>query len=94
MTNIDKPKTGGKESVTYFGTGFLPVRMMDNWFFMTGFGFFMNEFAKMLMVLKSNIKVIRPITAALACLFIKLRLNGPVNNISVMLGLLQETGRD
>ena len=61
---------------------------------MTGFGFFMNEFAKMLMVLESNIKVIRPITAALACLFIKLRLNGPVNNISVMLGLLQETGRD
>ena len=47
----------------------------------------------MLMVLESNIKAIRPITAALTCLTIELRLNGPVNNISVMLGLLQETGR-
>ena len=54
----------------------------------------MKEFAKMLMVLESNIKSIRPITAALTCLLIELRLNGPVNNISVMLGLLQETGRD
>ena len=89
MTNIDKPKTVSKESVTYFG----PVRMMDNWFFMKAFGCFMKEFAKMFMVLKSNIKVIRPITAALTCLLIELRLNGPVNNISVMLGLLQEAGR-
>ena len=46
------------------------------------------------MVLESNIKAIRPITAALTCLLIKLRLDGPVNNISVMLGLLQETGKD
>ena len=46
------------------------------------------------MVLESNIKAIRPITAALTCLLIKLRLNGPINNISVMLGLLQETRRD
>ena len=46
------------------------------------------------MVLESNFKAIRPITAALACLLIELRLNGPVNNIPVMLGLLQETGRD
>ena len=53
----------------------------------------MKEFAKMLMALESNTKAIRPITAALTCLLIKLRLNGPVNNISVMLGLLQETGR-
>ena len=88
MTNIDKPKTGGKESVTYLVTGSLPVRMMDNWFFMKGFGYFMKKFAKMLMVLESNIKAIRPITAALTCLLIELRLNGPVNNISVMLGLL------
>ena len=35
-----------------------------------------------------RIKAIRPITAALTCLLIELRLNGPVNNISVMLGLL------
>ena len=46
------------------------------------------------MVLESNIKAIRPITAALTGLLIELRHNGPVNNISVMLGLLQETGRD
>ena len=32
------------------------------------------------MVLESNIKAIRPITAALTCLLIELRLNGPVNN--------------
>ena len=50
----------------------------------------MKEFAKLLMVLESNIKAIRPITAALTYLLI----DGPVNNISVMLGLLQETGRD
>ena len=61
---------------------------------MKEFRFFMKEFAKMLMVLESNIKAIRPITAARTCLLIELRLNGPVNNISVMLGLLQETGRD
>ena len=54
----------------------------------------MKEFAKMLMVLESNIKAIRPITAALTYLLIELRPNGPVNNISVMLRLLQETGRD
>ena len=46
------------------------------------------------MVLESNIKAIRHCTEALAYLLIELRLNGPVNNISVMLGLLQETGRD
>ena len=46
------------------------------------------------MVLESNIKAIRPITAALTCLLIELRLNGPVNTISVMLGLRQETGWD
>ena len=54
----------------------------------------MKEFAKMLMVLESNIKAIRPITAALTCLLIELRPNGPDNTITVMLGLLQETGRD
>ena len=54
----------------------------------------MKEFAKMLMVLESNIMAIRPLTEALTYLLIELRLNGPVNNISVMLGLLQETGRD
>ena len=75
-------------------TGSLPVRMTDNWFFMKGFGCFMKEFAKMLMVLESNIKAIRPITAALTYLLIELRPNSPVNNISVMLGLLKETGRD
>ena len=75
-------------------TGSRPVRMMDNRFFMKGFGCFMKEFAKMLMVLESNIKAIRPRIEALAYLLIELRLNGPVNNISVMLGLLQETGRD
>ena len=75
-------------------TGSLPVGMMDNWFFMKGFGCFMKEYAKMLMVLESNIKAIRPITAALTYLLIKLRPNGTVYNISVMLGLLQETGRD
>ena len=32
-----------------------------------GFGCFMKEFAKKLMVLESNIKAIRPITAALTC---------------------------
>ena len=53
----------------------------------------MKEFAKMLMVLESNIKAIRPITAALTCLLIELRLDGPVNNIYVISGLLQETGR-
>ena len=68
--------------------------MVDNWFFMKGFGCFMKEFAKMLMVLESNIKDIRPWSKALTYLLIELRLNGPVNNISVMLGLLQETGRD
>ena len=68
--------------------------MMGNWFFMKGFRCFMKEFAKMLMVLESNIKAIRPCTEALTYLLIELRLNGPVNNISVMLGLLQETGRD
>ena len=54
----------------------------------------MKEFAKMFMVLESNIKAIRPITAAPTCLLIELRINGPVNNIYVLLGLLQETGRD
>ena len=54
----------------------------------------MTEFGKMLMVLESNIKAIRPRTEALAYLLIELRLNGTVNNISVMLWLLQETGRD
>ena len=52
----------------------------------------MKEFANMLMVLESNIKAIRPCSEALTYLLIELRLNGPVNNISVMLGLLQETG--
>ena len=52
----------------------------------------MKEFAKMLMVLESNIKAIRPITAALTYSLIELRPNGPVNNISVMFGILQETG--
>ena len=41
----------------------------------------MKEFAKMLMVLESNIKAIRPCTEALTYLLIELRLNGPVNNI-------------
>ena len=45
----------------------------------------MKEFSKMLMVLESNIKAIRPNTATLTCLWIELRLNGPVNNISVLL---------
>ena len=54
----------------------------------------MKEFAKLLMVLESNIKAIRPCTEALTYLLIELRLKGPVNNISVMLGLLQETERD
>ena len=45
------------------------------------------------MVLESHIKAIRPITAALPYLLIELRSYCPVNNISVMLGLLQETGR-
>ena len=54
----------------------------------------MKEFAKMLMVLESNIKAIRPIAAALTYSLNELRPNGPVNNVSVMLGLLQETGRD
>ena len=55
----------------------------------------MKEFAKMLMVLESNFKAIRPCTEALTyLLLIEFRLNGPVSNISVMLGLLQETGRD
>ena len=67
---------------------------MDNWFFMKGFGCFMKELANMLMVLGSNIRAIRPITTALACLLIEFRLKVPVNNISVMMGLLQETGRD
>ena len=70
------------------------MRMMDNWFFMKGFGCFMKEFVRMLMVLESNIKAIRPFTEALTYLLIEYRLNGPDNNISVMLGLLQETGRD
>ena len=43
------------------------------------------------MVLESNIKAIRPITAALTYLLIEFRPNCPVNNISVMLALLQET---
>ena len=81
MSTVDKPRTGGKESVTYFGNR---VRMMDNWFLMKGFGCFMKESAKMLMVFESNIKAIRPLTAALLYLLIELRLNGPVNNISVM----------
>ena len=54
----------------------------------------MKEFAKMLMVLESNIKAIRPCTEALIYFLIELSLNGQANNISVMLGLLQETGRD
>ena len=54
----------------------------------------MKEFEKMLTVLESNFKAIRPCTEALTYLMIELRLNGPVNNISVMLGLLQETERD
>ena len=54
----------------------------------------MKEFAKMLMVLESNIEAIIPCTEALTYLLIELRLNGPVDSISVMLGLLQETGRD
>ena len=54
----------------------------------------MKEFAKKLMVLESNIKAIRPCTEALIYFLIELSLNGPVNNISVMLGLLQETERD
>ena len=54
----------------------------------------MKEFANMLMVLESKIKAIRYITAVLTYLLIELRPNGPVNNISVKLGLLQETGRD
>ena len=53
----------------------------------------MKEFAKMLMVLESNIKATRPCTEALTYSLIELRLNGPVNNISFMLGLLQETWR-
>ena len=54
----------------------------------------MKEIAKNLMVLESNIKAIRHCTEALTYLLVELRLHGPVNNISVMLGLLQETGRD
>ena len=54
----------------------------------------MKEFAKTLKVLESNIKVIRHCTEALTYLLVELRLNGPVSNISVMLELLQETGRD
>ena len=54
----------------------------------------MKEFAKMLMVLESNIKAIRPITATLTYLLIELRSNDPVNNISVILRLPQETERD
>ena len=46
----------------------------------------MKEFAKMLMVLESNIKAIRPCTEALTYLLIELRLNGPVNNISSHVG--------
>ena len=46
------------------------------------------------MVLESNTKAIRLITAVLTYLLIEWRPNGPVNNISFMLGLLQETGRD
>ena len=46
------------------------------------------------MVLESNIKAIRPFTAALTYLLIELRPNIPVDNISVLLALLQETGRD
>ena len=41
----------------------------------------MKEFAKMLMVLESNIKAIRPCTEAPTYLLIELRLNGQVNNI-------------
>ena len=54
----------------------------------------MKELANMLKVLGSNIRAIRPITTALACFLIELRLKVPVNNISVMMGLLQERGRD
>ena len=39
----------------------------------------MKELANMLMVLGSNIRAIRPITTALACLLIELRLKVPVN---------------
>ena len=52
----------------------------------------MKEFAKMLMVLESNIKAIRPITAALTCLLIELRINGQVNNISVLLDSSKRPG--
>ena len=52
----------------------------------------MKEFAKMLMVLESNIKAIRHCTEALTYLLIELRLNGPVNNISVMLGSSKRQG--
>ena len=90
MTNIDKPKKVVKNLYHILVTGSIPVRMMDNWFFMKGFGCFVKEFAKMF--LESNIKAIRPCTEALTYLLIELRLNGPVSNISVMLGLLQETG--
>ena len=51
MTNIDKPKL--------VVTDYLSVQMMDYWFFMKWFGFFMKELAKMLMVLESNIKAIK-----------------------------------
>ena len=52
-------------------TGSLPVRMMDNWFFMKGFGCFMKESAKMLVVLESNIKAIRSYTETLTYLLIE-----------------------
>ena len=38
----------------------------------------MKEFANILMVLESNIKAIRRITAAQTCLLIPFRLNGPI----------------
>ena len=83
-----------QEHILVTGSLHVPVQMMDYCFFMRGFGCFLKDFAKMLMVLESNIKAIRHITDALTCLLIELRLNGQVNTISVMLGLLQETGRD
>ena len=54
----------------------------------------MKELAKILMVLEKNIKAIRPITLVHACLIFELKLKVPINNISVMLGLLQETERE
>ena len=83
-----------QEHILVTGSLHVPVQMMDYCFFKKGFGCFLKDFANMLMVLESNIKAIRHITAALTGLLIELRLNGQVNTISVMLGLLQETARD